>query len=206
MNTNIHKTLGNETRRYILKELRDKPLTYTQLMKNLGMNVERDRGKFTYHLNILKDSRLIKQEDDTYRITEQGDAAFASIKEKAEIIIHRSVKPLLGGLLLMLSGLLDIMIFLAVPVTINTTTSVNQSIVSSSSTTNLPLSIFVTIILLLRILTMTGGFAAMNRRFWIIALLGGIVAVINLTLTLGTILALVGTILIVISRKEFQLR
>lgn len=53
---------------------------------------------------------------------------------------------------------------------------------------------------------MAGGFAAMNRRFWIVAILGGIVGVINFTLTLGTILALVGTILIGISRKEFELR
>lgn len=105
----------------------------------------------------------------------------------------------------MLSGLLDILVVLAVPVTITTVTSVDESI-ASSSTTNLPLYIFVTILLLLRILTMAGGFAAISRRFWIVAILGGMVGVINFTLTLGTILALVGTILIAISRKEFELR
>ena len=206
MNIRVHKALGNETRLHILKELKEKPLTYTHLMKNLGMDVGRDRGKFTYHLNIVKDSGLIKQEGDMYRITEQGEVALASVRERAEIAVHRSVKPPLGGLLLMLGGLLDILVVLAVPVAITTVTSVNESVVSSSSATNLPVYVFVTIVLLLRILTMAGGFAAISRRFWFVAILGGIVGVVNFTLTLGTILALVGTILIAVSRKEFELR
>jgi DNA-binding transcriptional ArsR family regulator len=194
MNVKVHKALRNETRFHLLKELKKGPLTYTHLMKKLGMDVGRDRGKFTYHLNILKDSGLIKQEGDTYRITEQGEAALVSAKEKAEVAVHRSLKPPLGGLLFMLSGLLDTLVLLEV---------VHGSTVSSS-TTNFPLYVFVTILLLLRTLTIAGGFVAISRRFWIVAILGGIVAVINLALTLGTILALVGTVLIAISRKEFK--
>ena len=205
MDVKVHKALRNENRLHILGELKEKPLTYTHLMKNLGMDVRRDRGKFTYHLNILKDSGLIKQEGEMYRITEQGEAALASVKERAEIAVHRSIKPPLGGLLLMLGGLLDLLVVLAVPVTITTVTIVNESIVSSS-TANLPHYVFFTIVLLLRILTMAGGFAAIKRRFWIVAILGGIVGVVNFALTLGTILALVGTILIGMSRKEFGLR
>lgn len=202
----VHKVLGNKTRLHILKELKEKALTYTRLMKDLDMDVERDRGKFTYHLNVLKDSGLIKQEDDMYRITEQGEAALASVEERAEIVVHRSIKPPLGGLLLLLGGLLDILIVLAVPVTVSTVMSVNESIVSSTSTTNLPLYVFVTIVFLLKILSMAGGFVAISRRFWIFAILGGIVGVINFTLTIGTILALIGAVLIGISRKEFELR
>lgn len=111
MDIKVHKALGNETRLHILEELKEKPLIYTHLMKNLGMDVGRDRGKFTYHLNILKDSGLIKQEGDMYRITERGEAALASVKEKAEIAVYRSVKPPLGGLLLVFGGLLDILVF-----------------------------------------------------------------------------------------------
>jgi DNA-binding transcriptional ArsR family regulator len=203
MNVKVHEALRNETRFHLLKELKEEPLTYSHLMKKLGMDVGRDRGKFTYHLNILKDFGLIKQEGDMYRITEQGDAALVSANEKAEVAVHRSVKPPFGGLLLMLSGLLDILVVLAVPVTVTTVASVDGSTVSSS-TTNFPVYVFITILFLLRIFTMAGGFVAISRRFWIVAILGGIVGIINFALTLGTILALVGTILIAISRKEFK--
>jgi len=202
----VYTVLGNETRLHILKELKEKALTYTRLMKDLDMDVERDRGKFTYHLNVLKDSGLIKQESDMYRITEEGEAALASVEEKAEIAVHRSIKPPLGGLLLLLGGLLDILLLLAIPVTFSTETSINGSVVSSTSTTNLPVYVFFTIVFLLKILTMAGGFVAISRRFWIVAILGGIVGVINITLTIGTILALVGAVLIGISRNEFESR
>jgi DNA-binding transcriptional ArsR family regulator len=201
----IPKVLGNETRLHILKELEGKTLTYTDLMKNLGMDVESDRGKFTYHLNVLKDSGLVKQEDDMYRITEQGEAALVSGEEKPEIAVHKSLKPLLGGILLMLNGYFGVLFFLGIPASTITVAIVNGSIASSSATHSMPY-IFGIILLLPGILNMASGFAAISRRFWKVAMIGGIAGVINFTLPPGTILALVGTILIGVSRKEFELR
>ena len=142
------------------------------------------------------------KEDDVYRITEKGEAALVSAQERAEISAHRSVKPLIGGILLMLGGLLDILPILPIPLTMTPATSVDAPVVSS---TTLPLySVFIAIILLLGILTMVGGFAAVSRRSWALAIVGGIVGVINFTLTLGTVLALIGTIFIGTSRKDFE--
>lgn len=202
MDIRIRKALGNETRVHILEELKDRDLTYTGLMKRLGMDTGKDRGKFTYHLNILRDSGLVRKEDEAYRITEKGEAALVSAQERAETPVHRSIKPLIGGILLMLGGLLDILPILPIPLTVTPATSVDAPVISS---TTLPFYIvFIAIIFLLRILTMAGGFAAISRRFWTLAIMGGIVGIINFTLTLGTALALIGTIFIGTSRKEFE--
>lgn len=104
MSREIRRALANETRLHILKGLKNKPQTYTNLMVSIGMDVDRDRGKFTYHVNLLKDVKLIDQEGDFYRITKQGEGALVTT-EKVETIRVRKhtaawyVVPLLLGII-----------------------------------------------------------------------------------------------------------
>ena len=103
MSKEILRALANETRLRILKELKEKPQIYTDLMVNVGMDVERDRGKFTYHLNLLKDAKVIDQEGDFYRITKQGEEALVTVGKLEMIRVRKRtmvwyIVPLLLGI------------------------------------------------------------------------------------------------------------
>ena len=67
----LHKTLKDPTRRDILRQLEDGPLTYVELMNRARIT---NTGRFNYHLKILAD--LIEKTDDgLYRITDRGQLA-----------------------------------------------------------------------------------------------------------------------------------
>ncbi|PKK86373.1 MAG: hypothetical protein CVT48_01430 [Thermoplasmata archaeon HGW-Thermoplasmata-1] len=80
----LFKVLANDTRLGILELLKQRSHSYTELMNSLGLNVETDRGKFTYHLNMLKDQQLIGQEGGSYAITPRGISAI-ELKEAESV-------------------------------------------------------------------------------------------------------------------------
>jgi len=67
----LHKTLKDPTRRDILRQLEDRPLTYVELMNRAKIT---NTGRFNYHLKVLAD--LIEKTDDgLYRLTDRGELA-----------------------------------------------------------------------------------------------------------------------------------
>jgi len=67
----LHKTLKDPTRRDILRQLEDGPLTYVELMNRAKIT---NTGRFNYHLKVLAD--LIEKTDDgLYRLTDRGQLA-----------------------------------------------------------------------------------------------------------------------------------
>lgn len=72
MDQHVLQALANPTRIRILKSLEEGSKTYTDLMRGLGLDLDRDRGKFTYHLNLLKQTSLIEEEDGLYQLTDRG--------------------------------------------------------------------------------------------------------------------------------------
>ncbi len=72
MDKRILKALSNEHRVRLLRVLEEGPKTYSDLMVHLRFDPERDRGKFTYHLNLLREAGLIQQQDGFYRLSKSG--------------------------------------------------------------------------------------------------------------------------------------
>ncbi len=86
--SHIIKALGNDMRLKILKNLyKYGSLSFTELMRNLGMDPRRDTGKFGYHLKILASLNLIKtnEREGEYRLTELGHNVVELISRLEEI-------------------------------------------------------------------------------------------------------------------------
>ncbi len=67
----LHKTLKDPTRRDILRQLEDGPLTYVELMNRARIT---NTGRFNYHLKVFAD--LVEKTDDgLYRLTDRGQLA-----------------------------------------------------------------------------------------------------------------------------------
>ncbi len=56
MDKRILKAVSNERRVRALRALEEGPQTYSDLMVRLQLDLGRDRGKFTYHLNFLRET------------------------------------------------------------------------------------------------------------------------------------------------------
>lgn len=78
MDQEILQALANPTRVRILRLLQQGSKTYSDIMRVLGLDLDRDRGKFSYHLNLLKQTKLIEEEGGLYRLTDQGRTALAA--------------------------------------------------------------------------------------------------------------------------------
>ncbi len=70
--------LANPIRIRILKSLRQGSKTYSDIMRVLELDLERDRGKFTYHLNLLREAKVIEEEGGLYHLTNLGGRALAA--------------------------------------------------------------------------------------------------------------------------------
>ncbi len=80
MDRQILQALANPLRIRILKSLQPGPESYSDIMRVVGLDLERDRGKFTYHLNLLREANLISEEGGLYRLTDQGGTALAALE------------------------------------------------------------------------------------------------------------------------------
>jgi DNA-binding transcriptional ArsR family regulator len=80
MDTKTLKALANEHRIQILRALEEGPKTYSDLLVLLGWDLERDRGKFTYHLTLLRESGLLEHGDGPYRLSGSGEAALLAFE------------------------------------------------------------------------------------------------------------------------------
>jgi hypothetical protein len=115
--------------------------------------------------------------------------------------------PVLAGVLLVLAGLLGLLTWASA-------LAVNTSMIQSFLPPNSPITaeqlqstlmICGIIGAILSIIALAGGIVALRRRGWGLAILGSILGLFTVgPYFLASILALIGLILLVISRKEFR--
>lgn len=118
-----------------------------------------------------------------------------------------SSKPLIGGILLLIAGLLGLitwasalaidqsMIQTVLPPESPITADQLQSVLTTCGIIGAALSIF----------TVAGGIVALRRKAWGLAVIGGILGLFTIgPLLLGSIISLIGLIIIAISRSDFQ--
>ena len=130
-------------------------------------------------------------------------------QEPFQQLSTKSSMPLIAGILLIISGVLAILSWISV-ITISvsiTDISMLQEI-DPTMTVERVQEIRVicgTIGCILAIFSILGGILALKRKLWRMALAGGILGLFTIgPLYMSSILALIGLILIVLSRKEFQ--
>lgn len=131
-------------------------------------------------------------------------AGFLSVKED-QLPEGKSFKSLLAGILLMVSGVLGLFLWLSI---FFFDTSNFYSILYSQQKIWFSLEDlqvwFTTcgiIGIIFSLFSLLGGLLAIKRKLWGLALLGGILGLFTLS---GSITALIGLILVVLTRKEFD--
>lgn len=130
----------------------------------------------------------------------------------AKIPAQKSSKPLIAGILLMIAGVLALIFwFPVITVDVSTIESVvNVSQFQELDPTMTPeklkgiLTICGTIACILAVFSILGGNLSWKRKLWGIALTGSILGLFTIGFLISSILSLIGLILIIISKKEFQ--
>jgi hypothetical protein len=129
--------------------------------------------------------------------------------------ISPSSKPLIAGIFLIVAGLLGILMWsmvLAIDPSQFDPLMLQNALPSDSSISLEQLQSMIQSFMLtcgiigciLSIFTLTGGIVAIKRKAWGLAIVGGILGLFTIGYFLGSIMSLIGLILIFISRKEFQ--
>ncbi|MEM3130848.1 MAG: anaerobic ribonucleoside-triphosphate reductase [Nitrososphaerota archaeon] len=79
--------LSSPVRLKIVKSLRNQNLSYTDLMKAIGLSKSQDAGKFSYHLKKLLKNGIITIDNETklYAITRLGDTLLKILEEIEEV-------------------------------------------------------------------------------------------------------------------------
>lgn len=119
-----------------------------------------------------------------------------------------SILPVLAGILLILAGLLGLLTWASA---LAVDTSMIQSFLPSNSpitAEQLQSTLLICGIIgsILSIIALAGGIVALRRRGWGLAIVGSILGLFTIgPYFLASVLALIGLILIVISRKDFRL-
>ena len=121
--------------------------------------------------------------------------------------ITPSSKPLIAGIFLIIAGLLGILTW---SMALAVDSSMLQSVIPADSPISLEQlqSILVTcgiIGCILSIFALVGGIVAVKRKAWGLAVVGGILGLFTIgPFFLASIIAVIGLILVIISRKDFQ--
>jgi hypothetical protein len=129
--------------------------------------------------------------------------------------INPSSKPLLAGIFLIVAGLLGILMWSMVlaidPSQLDQLMLQNalppDSSISLEQLQSMIQSFMLTcgiIGCILSIFTLAGGIVAIKRKAWGLAIVGGILGLFTIGYFLGSIMSLIGLILLIISRKDFQ--
>jgi hypothetical protein len=130
-----------------------------------------------------------------------------SYPDQVQQPINPSSKPLIAGIFLIVAGLLGLLTW---SMALALDSSMLQNILPADSPISIEQlqSILVScgiIGCILSIFALTGGIVAMKRKAWGFAIIGGILGLFTIgPYFLGSIMSLIGLILVVISRKDFQ--
>ena len=139
-----------------------------------------------------------------------------SYPDQAQQPISPSSKPLIAGIFLIIAGLLGILIWSMAlafdpsdldPLMLQNTLPADSPI-SLEQLQSMIQSILLTcgvIGCILSVITLAGGIVAVKRKTWGLAIAGGILGLFTIgPFFLGSIMSLIGLILAIVSRKEFQ--
>jgi len=92
----LYRIVSNSTRRRILRALTGSPgLSFSQVMKEIGMHPGHDTGSFNYHLNLLIKSGAVTGHEGSYALTEQGEKIAASLPHEEDRYEVFRLEPLL---------------------------------------------------------------------------------------------------------------
>jgi len=93
-NLRVVKAISSPLRAQILSLLARGPMSYTEMMRSLGLSPDRDAGKFAYHLKMLVNAGLIRQNSDggRYEITDLGRLAHGILEGLEERLSPRRRK------------------------------------------------------------------------------------------------------------------
>jgi hypothetical protein len=115
-----------------------------------------------------------------------------------------STKPLIGGIIAGLLGLFTWASALALDISMIQNVLPADSPITAEQIQQF-LSICGLIGAVLSIFTLAGGIVAIRRKAWGLAVIGGILGLFTIgPMLLGSILSLIGLIIIIISRSDFQ--
>ena len=121
-NRGMLRALGHSHRQKILRNLEKEPMAYSHLLARVEPE-RKGRGRFNYHLKVLRDARLIKVAGAQYRLTSSGAAAAQFLMQASKKVVpaprRRTQLTIIGaligvggiGLLLLLSVILAPMVF-----------------------------------------------------------------------------------------------
>lgn len=126
----------------------------------------------------------------------------APAKEEAK----KTVIPVIGGVLIILAGLMGLAfggLFIALDVSeldeygldeVGVTDMVDDILTACGA-----------IFIIVSIIVLLGGFFGVTRKHWGIAIVGGVLGIfVGLPMLIGSVLSLIGLILVAVSRKEFE--
>lgn len=138
-----------------------------------------------------------------------------SYPDQSQTSINPSSKPLIAGIFLIIAGLLGILMWsmaLAIdPSQLDPSILRNALPPDSSISLEQVQSMIQSFLLtcgiigcILSVFTLAGGIVAIKRKAWGLAIIGGILGLFTIGYFLGSIMSLIGLILVAISRKDFQ--
>ncbi len=97
----LFKTLASPVRLSILKNLNKQSLSYTELMKAVGMVKKSGSGKFAHHMHVLISSGLVRlnEKTKTYELSPQGSELVKSLENiRSALLSHDRLKVRRSGL------------------------------------------------------------------------------------------------------------
>ena len=118
-----------------------------------------------------------------------------------------SSMPLISGIFLIIAGLLGLLTW---SMALSFDSSMLQNVLPADSPISIDQlqSLLLTcgiIGCILSVFTLTGGIVALKRKAWGLAVIGGILGVFTIgPVFIGSIVSLIGLILVIISKKEFK--
>jgi hypothetical protein len=120
---------------------------------------------------------------------------------------HKSAMPVVGGVLILIAGLLAIgmgLMYLALDV--NQLEDSGVTLPPEVSTQDLQNILYIcgAVVLIFGIIALLGGVFAIQRKSFVLAVCGGIFGMIGIGFLFGAVLSLIGLILVLVSRHEFQ--
>lgn len=118
---------------------------------------------------------------------------------------QRTMLPMVGGIMLLIAGIISISFWGYIIALGTAAVSLVPIPPEMAGTVVTILVVCGSIAIIISLITLLGGVMAMQRKMWGLALAGGILGLFTLGwFALGSILSLIGLILVAVSRREFR--
>lgn len=121
---------------------------------------------------------------------------------------EKSILSLIGGILILIAGIMGLAmggIFLVAADNVDTLTDWGVDVAGVGDMLSDILTVCGIIVIVLALIVVVGGFFGVQRKHWGLAILGGVLGLFLLgPYMLATIFALIGLILVAVSKKDFS--